>query len=66
MALVIFLGDTIMFGSFCSIASPFLDVLEGKLAEDVQKNGSDKCESGNEKKMDTGEEDLINYPKLPQ
>lgn len=59
----IFLGGTIMFGSFCSIASPFLDVLEQKLAEEVQENGSDEGESGNEEEMDTGEEDLINYRK---
>ena len=59
----IFLGGTIIFGSFCSIASPFLDVLEQKLAEEVQENGSDEGESGNEEEMDRGEEDLINYRK---
>ena len=59
----IFLGGTIIFGSFCSIASPFLDVLERKLAEEVQENGSDEGESGNEEEMDRGEEDLINYRK---
>ena len=52
-----------MFGSFSSIASPFLDVLERKLAEEVQENGSDEGQSGNEEEMDTGEEDLINYRK---
>ena len=51
-----------MFGSFCSIASPFLDVLEGMLAEEVQENDSAEGESGNEE-MDTGEEDMINYRK---
>ena len=59
----IFLGGTIMFGSFSSIASPFLYVLERKLAEYVQENGSDEGELGNEEEMDTGEEDLINYRK---
>ena len=52
-----------MFGSFCSIASPFLDVLEGMLAEEVQENDSDEGQSGNEEEMDTGEEDMINYRK---
>lgn len=63
---VIFLGVKIMFGSFCSIASPFLDVLEGMLEEEVQENDSDEgesLESGNEEEMDTGEEDMINYRK---
>ena len=60
---VIFLGFKIMFGSFCSIASPFLDVLEGMLAEEVQENDSDEGQSGNEEEMDTGEEDMINYRK---
>ena len=40
-----------LFGSFCSIASPFLDVLEGMLAEEVQENDSDEGESGNEEEM---------------
>ena len=60
---VIFLGVKIMFGLLCSIASPFLDVLEGMLAEEVQENDSDEGESGNEEEMDTGEEDMINYWK---
>ena len=61
---VIFLGVKIMFGSFFSIASPFLDVLEGMLAEEVQENDSDEGQSGNEEEMDTGEEDMINYRKF--
>ena len=51
---VIFLGVKIMFVSFCSIASPFLDLLEGMLAEEVQENATDEGESGNEEEMDTG------------
>ena len=43
-----------MFGSFCSIASPFLEVLEGMLAKEVQENDSDESASGNEEEMDTG------------
>lgn len=63
MLTVIFLGCNVMFGSFCSIASPFLDVVEGMLAEDVHDKDSDEGETGHEDEMNTMEEDLVHFQK---